>query len=75
MSNWNSFVQSGNLQEIDTMGSQLSIRLDCPVHYPAFNKNLFECSCGITIPYFMVKGAIVTGDWSLVERKHKEVGR
>jgi hypothetical protein len=72
---WGRHIQSGNLQEIDNMGSQLSIQIDCPVHFPAFNKSLFECKHGVIIPTFMVKGAILLNDWSQVIRKHDKEQR
>ena len=69
---WGAYVQGGeNLQRLDLMGSELSVRLDCPVHYPAFNKRLFECKCGKTFPVFMVDAAMQTEDWSQVEHIHE----
>lgn len=64
---WRAFAQQGNLQEIDILGSRLSREIDCPVHYPAYNKNMFECQCGVTFPVFLVK----SGDWDKVREIHK----
>ena len=72
---WGIYIQAGNYQEISKLGRQLSIALDCPCHYPAWDKNLFECKCNITYPYFMVKAAYESGDWSTILKVHKEGGR
>ncbi len=53
---WGAYIQSGNLEEVDSLGSELSLRIHCPVHYPAYNKNLFECRCGVIFPLYVVKG-------------------
>jgi len=65
---WGAYVQSGNLDEIDSLGKELSLKLDCPVHYPAHNKNLFECRCGVIFPLYVVKGE----NWQEIIRKHIE---
>lgn len=67
---WGSYVQNGNLQAIEHLGSELNLHINCPVHYPAYNKRLFECKCNIFIPVWMVEAAEKTGDWSLVEELH-----
>ncbi len=43
-------------QETEELGSWLSSLLHCPVHHPAFGKDIFECGCGILFPKFVVKG-------------------
>jgi len=53
------------------LGSQLSKEISCPVHYPAWNKNMFECKCNITFPYYIVKAK----DWDRVREIHKNGGR
>jgi len=68
---WGAYVQQGNLQEIEMLGSQLSKEISCPVHYPAWNKNMFECKCNITFPYYIVKAK----DWDRVREIHKNGGR
>lgn len=69
---WGYYIQgSDQLQEIDELGSELSVRIHCPVHYPAFGKNLFECRCGVIFPVYLVKGK----DWKLINRKHEEERR
>ena len=59
---------SDQLLEIDELGSMLSTMLHCPVHYPAFGKNLFECRCGVIIPVYLAR----THDWKLIMHKHEE---
>ena len=70
---WGYYMQGnwGN-RELETAGSTLSVRLDCPVHYPAFGKRLFECRCGVLFPRFVVDAALRTGDWSVVLKEHAE---
>ena len=70
MSSWGVYIQNGNLEEIDSMGSQLSLQLGEAVHYPAYDKRLFECKCNVAFPYHMVKYAVSTGDWSQIREKH-----
>ncbi len=64
---WGAYIQQGNLQELETLGSQLSVEIGCSVHYPAFNKNMFECNCGVTFPLFIIKGR----DWDKIREIHK----
>ena len=71
MSSWGVYLQGGRFQEIDQMGKALSLELGEPVHFPAFDKNLFECSCDKVFPYHMVKYASLTGDWSRIREKHE----
>ena len=66
---WGAYAQEGNLDELDTLGSRLSQEISCPVHYPAYGKNLFECICGVTFPLFLLKG----GDWNKIREIHKKV--
>ena len=65
---WGAYVQQGNFDEVDELGAELSRRLNCPVHYPAYNKNLFECKCGVIFPLYMVKGR----DWNSIIVRHSE---
>lgn len=65
---WGAYTQQGFTQEVDHLGAKLSIEIGCPVHYPAYNKNLFECRCGVIFPLYMVKGE----DWELIKKKHIE---
>jgi len=65
---WGAYTQPGFNQEIDYLGAKLSIEISCPVHYPAYNKNLFECHCGVIFPLYVVKGQ----DWKLIKQKHIE---
>jgi len=56
--------------EIDELGTELSLQIGCPVHFPAFGKNLFECRCGVIFPVYLVKAK----NWELIRRKHIEEG-
>ena len=69
---WGAYTQQGNLQELDTLGSRLSLAIRCPVHYPAYNKNVFECKCNVTFSLFIVKGAVGNGNWEPIIKKHKD---
>jgi hypothetical protein len=69
---WGFFEQgSDQLQERMEMGEWLSLVLHCPVHYPAYGKNLFECQCGVIFPLYVVKYR----NEELVTKKHKEEQR
>lgn len=73
---WGYYIQgNGHQKEIDEAGSQLSIQLNCPVHYPAYNKRLFECRCGVLFPVFLADYAIMSGDWSVVLKHHRDGDR
>ena len=66
---WGYYMQGSDQQiEVDELGSRLSEAIHCPVHYPAYNKNLFECRCGVIFPLYLVR----SGNWELVNRKHDE---
>lgn len=65
---WGAYVQSGLTEELDYLGAKLSIEIGCPVHYPAYNKSLFECKCGVVFPLYLVRGQ----NWDLIRRKHEE---
>lgn len=65
---WGAYIQPGLSEELDSLGSKLSVEIGCPVHYPAYNKHLFECRCGVIFPVYLVKG----GNWEVVRRKHEE---
>ena len=63
---WGAYIQNGFSRDIDVMGSQLSLHLHCPVHYPAYDKRLFECKCGVIFPVYLVEGE----DWVKILRHH-----
>ena len=65
---WGAYIQPGLNEEIDSLGARLSVEIHCAVHYPAYNKNLFECMCGVIFPLYVVKGE----DWELIKKKHIE---
>jgi len=68
---WGAYQQPGLSEEIDSLGSELSVVIGCPVHYPAYNKNLFECRCGVIFPLYVVKGR----NWQVIKQKHIEERR
>lgn len=69
MTGWGFFQQgSDQTQEVMGLGAQLSARIHCPVHYPAFNKRAFECKCSVTFPLYMVQSR----DWANINEHHKK---
>jgi hypothetical protein len=58
--------QNGNYQELMELGGLLSSEICCAVHYPAHEKHMFECECGITFPVFLVKSK----NWKEVRKIH-----
>jgi len=70
---WGYYMQgNGHQREVDICGSQLSERLSCSVHYPAYGKRLFECRCGVLFPAYVVQAAVDTGDWEAVLKLHED---
>jgi len=65
---WGAYIQQGLNEELDRLGSKLSEELHCPVHYPAYNKHLFECMCGVIFPMYVVRGE----DWEIIRKKHDD---
>jgi len=65
---WGAYVQRGLDEEVDHLGAELSVKLHCAVHYPAYNKNLYECMCGVIFPLYLVK----TRNWELIVKKHQD---
>lgn len=61
----------GDWEMVNRLGSALSLQIDCPVHYPAYGKRMFECAHNCTFPLYMVQGAIDSGDWSIVSSAHR----
>jgi len=59
-------------RRVMTAGSELSKYIGCGVHYPAFDKNVFECECGITFMFAAVEGALLTGNWNSIIKRHTE---
>lgn len=64
---WGAYIQGGNLAELEALGSKLSLEISCPVHYPAYGKNVFECKCGVLFPIYFLK----YGDWNKVRELHE----
>ena len=70
---WGYYMQGNeNQQSLHRAGAELSKVIGCPVHYPAFNKHMFECRCGVLFPVFVVDAAAESGDWSAVQTQHSE---
>lgn len=65
---WGAYLQPGLSEEIDGLGARLSVEIGCPVHYPAYGKNLFECKCGVVFPLYLVRAE----NWEMIKRKHQE---
>ncbi len=54
---WGYYQQGAEqLQELEKLGLKLNYAIQCPVHYPAWGKRLFECKHGILFPVFFVSG-------------------
>lgn len=67
--NWGFYIQgSPRQQEIEEMGSTLSMVIDCPVHYPAYEKRMFECVHNIRFPVWQIEGY----GWAWVKQHHME---
>jgi len=64
--------EGSHVAEVEKIGAKLSKVIDCPVRYPAYDKNIFACHCGITFPVFVVKAAYDSDNWSDVLKIHKE---
>ena len=54
--------------ELEALGSKLSVEIGCPIRYPAYGKHMFECRCGVVFPLYILRG----GDWPAIIRKHIE---
>ncbi len=65
---WGTYTQSVKLEEVDQLGSELSLVIHCPVHFPVYNKNLFEFKCGVVFPLYLVK----TRNWDGITKKHED---
>ncbi len=56
---WGSYVQQfqygSEWETINRLGSKLSLVTGCVIHYPAYNKRLFECKCGVVFPVYVVQ--------------------
>jgi len=70
---WGYYLQGNEDQQfLNKAGGELSKVIDCAVHYPAFDKRMFECKCGVLFPVFVVRSALDSGDWSAVLKQHEE---
>ena len=68
---WGAYQQPGMDEVIDTLGARLSVEIHCPVHYPAYNKSMYECMCGVVFPLYLLKMAEMKG-WDMITSKHAE---
>ena len=68
---WGAYQQPGLDEVIEALGAKLSVEIHCPVHYPAYGKNMFECKCGVVFPLYLLKMAEVKG-WDMIYTKHIE---
>lgn len=54
---WGFFQQgNSNMDDVMRLGQKLNLAIECPIHYPAFGKRVFECKCGVLFPLFLVDG-------------------
>lgn len=58
--------------EKETIGAKLSQVIGCAIHYPAYEKNMYQCRCGTTFPYYIVSYAYNQDSWEDVLRMHRE---
>lgn len=66
---WGFYEQgSDQMHEVIELGERLSIEVNCPVHFPAYGKNLFECSCGVIFPVYFLKGH----SWKEIKEFHEK---
>jgi hypothetical protein len=69
---WGYFMRGSDQQiEVEELGSKLSSKINCSIHYPAYGKKLYECNCGIIFPHFLVKGAEMTDGWQTIIDIHE----
>ena len=64
------YLQQGSDQmiEVDELGTKLSLAIHCGVHYPAYNKRMFECKCGVLFPVYFLRGNL--DNWDIIRKKH-----
>jgi len=65
---WGAYIQPGLDEKIDQIGSKLSVVINCPVHYPAYGKRMYECKCGVIFPVYMLTG----DNWNVIIKKHND---
>ena len=68
---WGAYMRDNNFEKIDIAGAALSNHISCAVHYPAYDKRLFECKCGIIFPVWAVEAAIMTDKWEDIDNLHR----
>jgi len=72
-STWGAYMQNNHFEQIDQAGAALNLHLNCSVHYPAYDKRLFECKCNICFPVWAVEAAMQTGNWEDIEKLHRQI--
>jgi hypothetical protein len=68
-------MSSGINRETDNLGKELSTHLSCAVRLAPYSNNakpIFECKHNIPFAMFVVKGAVSTGNWSEIIKRHQE---
>ncbi len=67
------FEANDPMSEIDSLGAELSLKVNCAIRYSAaiVNKPIFECHCGVAFPLYALQGARASGDWVHILEKHK----
>lgn len=70
---WQPINSQGDFEVVDSLGSDLSAILHCPVRFCSYqyDKPLFECKCGLTFLKFAVEGCQSSGDWGMIIQRHK----
>jgi len=63
-------MQQGSFEEVNTLGSRLSLEIDCPVAWPRRDKNALTCKHGVI---FSISRLRESKDWSWARRMHMEV--
>lgn len=70
---WGAYMRDSNLEHLEQIGSALNLHIGCPVHYPAYDKRLFECKCNVIFPVWMVEAAVENGNWEDIDRIHRRL--
>lgn len=60
-------MQQGSFNEIDKLGSKLSLVIGCAVVYAIYEKNMFTCKHGIPFPIYRLKA---DSNWDWVKEEH-----
>lgn len=66
------FAQVGVNNDLDEMGADLSMIINCPVRLNPYGVPKFECVHLVQFPLFAVKPAWQTNKWYDIYRKHED---